>query len=199
MEAANREILKHARPLPRGLRRPGRVGFDLAKALLGVEGVPTFFDQARTVVRPAVDAVATMLGIDPATLLAAVETAWLKVRFPGDPLTRAFDRAREAPIEPVGLRCGARLELFVSVCWYLQRAAGDEPIVVPLERIAALLGVTWRAVSNYRASAVRDGLLIEVDKTWHYAKGEPARAKTYRFNFDSPHVARPEWDGGLTR
>ncbi len=41
---------------------------------------------------------------------------------------------------------------------------------------------------------MRVGLLTVVDPTWHYAKGEPGRTKTHRFNFDCPHVARPEWD-----
>jgi hypothetical protein len=55
----------------------------------------------------------------------------------------------------------------VAVAFYLQRDRGDEPILLPLMRLSALLSVDTHTVSRWRAWARRDGYLELVSESSH--------------------------------
>lgn len=53
-------------------------------------------------------------------------------------------------------------EQFVALSRELQLIRPEYPIVLPLKRIAVLMGCVWESVRGYRRQAIRDGLLYQV-------------------------------------
>jgi hypothetical protein len=56
----------------------------------------------------------------------------------------------------------SRYEQFVALVWELQRNRPEQPIALPLERIAELMECDWTSVRGYRRDAERRGLIYNV-------------------------------------
>jgi hypothetical protein len=112
---------------------------------------------------------------------------WDKIRLPGssDILESALDMANFRPLKP-WIKHSAFYCRFVSLAGHLQRYLPGQPIALPVERIAQVLGVKYQTVCNYRNLAVQDGLLAKVDKHVPHHK-----AATYLFA-----AARFDWHTG---
>ena len=68
------------------------------------------------------------------------------------------------------MRCGygSRYEQFIALFRDLQRSRPERPIVLPLVRIAALMGCSWESVRGFRQKAAKTGLIYQVgDPTPH--------------------------------
>jgi len=94
------------------------------------------------------------------TILAEIA----RVRFArgGGPLDWAIGMAAQYPLtdpEELGLD---RYNRFISIAGWLQVQQGTRPVYLPVEKLAAILNVSPRAVSTWRAIAKRQGLLTEV-------------------------------------
>jgi hypothetical protein len=62
----------------------------------------------------------------------------------------------------------SRYEQFIALVHDLQRSRPEQPIVLPLERIATLMGCAWESVRGYRQKAAKSGLIYRVcDPTPH--------------------------------
>lgn len=68
---------------------------------------------------------------------------------------------------------------FVSLAGWLQALQGGKPILLPVVRVGTLLGVDQRVVSDLRAMAEADGLLVVTRK--HHPAG---RATEFRFSIE---------------
>ena len=74
-----------------------------------------------------------------------------------DPLQRAWNASEEEEY----LSNEAR---FLGLCRHLQAERPGLEIALPLKRIAALLGLHWTSISDYRKAAVRRGVLVPVSQ-----------------------------------
>lgn len=74
-----------------------------------------------------------------------------------DPTTGKMD-ILTAALETVGV-CLSKRESFHALCVALQRLRGNEPVVLPVERIAAGFGCHWSLIARLRRQAVIDGWL----------------------------------------
>ena len=87
-----------------------------------------------------------------------------------DPLEAAWQAIQ-------GERCASNYEKFLALARRLQQDRPDQPIALPLERIAALLGCDWTQPRAYRKRAVLAGSHIQ-----QVENAVPHRlAATYRF------------------
>lgn len=86
---------------------------------------------------------------------------WGKVRYKiGEtPLSVATARALAFPLQPAGHDRAPHYGEFVSLAGWLQVAMGVRPIMLPVEKVAALLDVTPMTATRYRYLAVKDGYL----------------------------------------
>lgn len=109
--------------------------------------------------------------------------AWDHVRVPEGRgvLESAFERAQAEPITPLR-SFGNDYDLVASLAYHFQIFQGDEPILLPVEPIAGLLGKEPMSVTRIIHRMRKDGLLAVVDDHYSYRDG---KAKTYRFLFDS--------------
>jgi hypothetical protein len=73
-------------------------------------------------------------------------------------------------------------ERFVSLVRELQRMRPDQPIALPLERIAKLMGCAWTSVRAYRQTAKQTGLLYQVNEPIPHR-----RAAQYRVSLSESH------------
>ncbi len=94
--------------------------------------------------------------------------AWERIRLvPGrTPLEQARRQALERPIEfrDGMLTCDTEgYRDFLSLAGWLQVAVGSAEILLPVEKIAVLLGCKHMSVSRYRRWAIKDGFLREVE------------------------------------
>jgi hypothetical protein len=112
---------------------------------------------------------------------------WDKVRYlPGaGPLDNADFEARRAPLklsaEKLKKRCYAGEYIhFVSLAGYLQVVVGPQPIYLPGQAVAELIGVEERTVRRYVAWAVQDDYLRQVQ-----AAVRQKRATRYVFNVEA--------------
>jgi hypothetical protein len=97
------------------------------------------------------------------------------------PLDWATAMASQYPIEdPAGLKL-ERYNRFLSISFWLQMSQGDKPIVLPVEKIAALLGVTPSQVSNWRQRAQGQQLLHQTAPYIAHKRGTQFRFATERF------------------
>jgi hypothetical protein len=102
------------------------------------------------------------------------------------PLQHALDRADAAPLD---LRIdrprafSAAYQRFVSLAGYLQLHRGDGPILLPLDAVAELLGVSRTAVSGYVRLAIGDRYLRRT-KAACRADGGANAAAEYRFDLN---------------
>jgi len=103
------------------------------------------------------------------------------------PLEWAFKQAKVRPIVPEP-SLGSDYQTVAGLAFYLQQLVGEEPILLPVQKIATLLGKTARHVSNLIHLLVRNGLLVVVDGDYRFTEG---RAKTYRFIGDTGKYRGP--------
>lgn len=102
------------------------------------------------------------------------------------PLEIAFEHARLHPIVPIP-SFGNNYALFVSTAYHLQRLLGDEPILLPVERVGALFDRDKMYGSRLVSLAMRAGLLEVVSLHRYSAR----QARSYRFLFDSLAYRKP--------
>jgi hypothetical protein len=76
-----------------------------------------------------------------------------------DPLERAWQFAQAKP-------CPTNYHEFLEICRALQISRPDQPIVLPLVRISALLNLHWTTISGYRKKAVKDGILLPISERY---------------------------------
>jgi hypothetical protein len=106
--------------------------------------------------------------------------AWDSIRVPaGQTLWEAAEQnARNDPYIPENRAKNAKYVVFVSIAAHLQRALPPgENIALPVGKLATILKVSEKMVSQYRAWAVTDELLKEVVP---YSR-EKKRATRFRF------------------
>jgi hypothetical protein len=72
-----------------------------------------------------------------------------------DPLEEAWQAIQEQSHR-------SRYDLFLALVRELQRRRGDQPIVLPLKRIATLMECDWSSVRGYRQNAAREGIIYRV-------------------------------------
>lgn len=72
-------------------------------------------------------------------------------------------------------------EQFASLFRELQRIRPGHPVVLPLQRIAGLMGCVWESVRGYRQQAMRAGLLYQVSDPIPHR-----RAAEYRVTLTEP-------------
>jgi hypothetical protein len=107
-----------------------------------------------------------------------------RVRFAkGDgPLEWAAAMSCQYPLsDPEDLRL-ERYNKFLSIAGWLQVARGDDPIVLPVEKLANELGVTAQMVSHWRQRAQRQGLLSEVGRYVAHIQATKFRFSVERFS-----------------
>jgi hypothetical protein len=116
-------------------------------------------------------------GFDDAEV-AVVLNEYDKVAFAAGkgPLDWAREMAEEYPlIDPPGPRLGLYAR-FCAIAGWLQTLRGDQPIVLPVEKLASVLGVSPRSITSLRQLAIRAGILEEVAP---YKKG--LKATQFKF------------------
>jgi len=101
-----------------------------------------------------------------------------------DPLQAAWQRIQGAIYPSLKAK-------FHALCEELQRGRANMPIVLPVQRIANLMGVSWQMASIYRRQLARDGV-IELVETYVPHR----RAGKYRVDgiatFSTKKVAAPK-------
>lgn len=108
---------------------------------------------------------------------------WPKIRVPlgtAGSLEEAAAAATRRPLLPVPVRT-PNYGFFISILGHLQRLEGDRSIFVPCHKFSDLLDVTPMTISNYRAVAVKDGLLLAKKKGSFAAR----KADEFRFRLDA--------------
>jgi hypothetical protein len=76
-----------------------------------------------------------------------------------DPLERAWQAAEEKT-------CHSNYHRFLELSRALQVSRPGEPIVLPLKRIGALMGLHWTTISAYRKKAVKDAVLLPISEQY---------------------------------
>ena len=106
----------------------------------------------------------------------------VRYRIGQTPLSNASMMAEEHPLEP--RRASKRPDFlkryarFVSIAGWLQVSMGNNPILLPVSKLADLLGVRPMTITRYRQTAIRDGYLKVVSEHV-YSKG---RATEFLFD-----------------
>lgn len=174
--------------------------FRLARRLLAVPGVAD--GDVMRLRRPVLAFLSTLADLDYGGAFIdfseeAFEDRWIdfvdalhKVRMPegSGPLELAFKHAKQAPITPEPA-IGPDYVLVASTAYYLQHLQGDEPILLPVERVGSLFGKDKMHGSRLVQLLVHYGLIQVVDGDYSYTK---QKAKTYKFVFDSGRYRGPE-------
>jgi hypothetical protein len=168
----------------------------VARALRGVPGADEEFASDHECIRQGIEYIADELEVAADTLMLAVENVWDEVQRPGTALSRALQRADQAPVTLGGpfARRQARFRRFFGMAYWCQREEPDRAMPLPVEAIAKLLGLGdsgWATVREYREALVKAGVLKPESALFTYKAGKRT-AKTYWFNFASPHYTPPE-------
>jgi hypothetical protein len=179
--------------------------FALAQQLKAVPFADALVETDDTALRPAVAAFCRVLYAAPhdayqdedfspdgaETFWLAVVAVWSKVNTAGGALATAVEAARRAPLVllPPLDRKGAAFRWCMSAAYQLQRHVGDAPVYLPCRLLAVRLGLSWTRVASLLEHGVRHDLLRLVEPTWSY---KARKAKTYRFNLDSPLYLAPD-------
>lgn len=93
------------------------------------------------------------------------------------PLEAALRMAKNRPVTFQTNRISENYQLFLNIGYRLQEMRGDDYIVLPVVRMAKILGVSWRRVTDYRRYAKADGYLRDVAKACRNANGSGLAAK----------------------
>lgn len=130
---------------------------------------------------------------------------WEKIRcaLGTDPLEHAADRARgkrlalpaemrqRRPIDD-DLMSETDYRFFLSLAWHLQHLMGEKNILLPCEKVGAVMGVSKMTISRYCRYAFKDKLLHPMQRG---TRGGPGRADQWRFAVDRVttfHTVTPE-------
>jgi hypothetical protein len=112
------------------------------------------------------------------------------------PLGNALEKAEAHPLRPRRStrypEFLARYSRFVSVAGWLQVAMGNRPILLPVAKLAVMLGVKPMTITRYRQTAERDGYL-RVVKEHSYSK---SRATEFFFDVTRFEVLRNRAQAG---
>jgi len=103
------------------------------------------------------------------------------------PLEWAFYQAKNRPIVPQP-SLGSDYQTVAGLAFYLQQSVGEEPILLPVQKIATLIDKTARHVTNLIHLLVRNGFLVVVDGDYRFTE---SKAKTYRFIADTRKYRGP--------
>jgi hypothetical protein len=127
------------------------------------------------------------LGVGKEDVYAEFYDQWDKIRhLPGfSPLANALEMAKRRPLSVLAEHkraFAANYEVFISLAGWLQVDMGDTPILLPVEQVAELLGVTPKSVSRYRQWAVADGYLRELREAQFGGPGQDGRATEFVFD-----------------
>jgi len=116
--------------------------------------------------------------------------AWFKVRYPEGqgPLEVAFRKSESEPVRVEPTFRNKNYVRFISMCYHLQQDRGDQPILLPVERVGALFGKDKMQGSRLIRLALRMGLLQPVAEANRGAR----RARTFFFNLSGSR--RPSVD-----
>jgi hypothetical protein len=98
-----------------------------------------------------------------------------------DPLKIAVERARREPLELRNER-PEKYAKFISIAGWLQVEMGDHHIMLPVEALGKVLGVSPRMVSGYRKLAIKERYLRELVSYVPPGAGEPGRATEFVFD-----------------
>jgi hypothetical protein len=107
------------------------------------------------------------------------EGCWDKVRCPEgcDALDVAVEQAKDRPLNIPG-SLGALYTTVASVAYHLSLHLHPNPLFLPRERLAELLGTSAITISRVVSLLVSKKVLNEEDATWSYQKH---KCKTYTF------------------
>jgi hypothetical protein len=116
-------------------------------------------------------------------ILLDFQHSWDNVRHvPGaDILADALRLADQHPLQTVNDR-GKLYSRFVAMAFQLQKLNGEKAIMLPVERIAKLLGCTAKTVSHLRQFAVKDGYLVQSADYSFGRQGIKNKATEFRFS-----------------
>jgi hypothetical protein len=117
---------------------------------------------------------------DPWDFFDSFRAVWPSVRYAeGEgPLDVAFRQAGKVPVPWPG-GCSPSYALLLSTGFYLQQARGDEVILLPVTRLAALLRKSPDHTAKLIRLALFDGYLLPDDLNYSY---RARKARTFRFN-----------------
>lgn len=153
-----------------------QVMFILAKELHHLSAEEFFSAQS---MEPAVIAFCKRVDKPAEDYWYAFRAAWDKVKFGAgkDVLEWAANKARSEPVLPT-TPMRDKYVFVASFAWHLADLCKPKPIMLPLERIAALLNTSAKTVSNVIHSLKQDGIIRCVDEDYSFTKH---RAKEYLF------------------
>lgn len=92
---------------------------------------------------------------------------WLQMRCPpgADPLLTAKVLAEQTPMT---LRCKVPMQgnsdylRLLSICYHMQKLMHPNPVALPQDRLAQIVGKTQQTISGYLAQAERSGIIKKV-------------------------------------
>lgn len=114
-----------------------------------------------------------------------------KVRYDGcDPLELALELARQSPLR--WDEESPEYERFLGVAGWLQVLQGEQPILLPCERLGGLLDLDHRVISHMRARAEQEQLLECVEESDH----KKHLATQFRFRLEAFPELRDEGQRG---
>jgi hypothetical protein len=128
----------------------------------------------------------TSLGYDSsAGAIDALEGVWDKAQLGMNeaPLSAAVRRAKAAPVTFRTKRVSTLYQAFLNIAYQLQIMRGDDFIVLPVEPLAKILGVSPMRISDYRAYAKTDGFLHE-DASYCWNGAGKGVATKFHFRWD---------------
>ncbi len=128
--------------------------------------------------------------------------AWPRVQYPvgKEPIMERLQRAMEGERPQIAVTQypgNEKLQILVSLCRELQRAAGEKPFYLSTRAAGRLLGVDHMKADRWFNLLVWDGILQVVEKGGT-AKG-PRQATRYRYTADLPDAAQDEGHVNSTR
>jgi hypothetical protein len=126
---------------------------------------------------------------DDEQVLLTFEDAWVRAKFAEgeDILAEAALLAGEQPVRVRGEPEGSKLTRLVGIAYHLQQKQEGAPILLPVRRIATVLGVSPDYASMLIRKVVRLGLIKDLEPG---TRPQPGKAKRYVFN---SHSDSCEW------
>jgi hypothetical protein len=166
---------------------PDLTGLTARQAFRKVEKVIKAWLLSIREVRPGDDVWERCLDVNAEDAESEFMDLWEKIRYvPGaGPLENALEAAEADPLSlsaEVRDRRSAGYPVFVSLAGHLQVCMGARTILLPVEKVAPLLGVKAMTISRYRHWAIEDGFLRETKEHSFRKKGQRDTATEYVFD-----------------
>jgi hypothetical protein len=109
-----------------------------------------------------------------------------------DPLSFACMNARRRPLAPQ-VCPSEKYRLFISLAYHLQVFRGSASVMLPVKKLADILGVDFRTVSTYRKLAERQGLMTL--QSGHIYSEKKASEFVFHIElFDSRTLVQTHWN-----